>query len=258
MNNSRPLIFVSNDDGYNAEGIKTLIKVAMDYGDVIVAAPLNHQSGKASSITTLDPMRAIKKEEREGLTCYAVMGTPADCAKLGLGVLTGGRKVDLVLSGINHGLNHGNSVLYSGTMGVVFEGIMAGIPSVAFSFDNFSPDATFDTCVPVMRHVIAKVMTQGLPQGVCLNVNIPNCERIEGIKTAITAPGAWTNTWDHRTAPHGFDYYWMLGEYVEKDPDDSRTDAYWLRRNYVTVTPVHIDQTDYEAMSKVDELLKGF
>lgn len=258
MKETRPFIFVSNDDGYNAAGINTLIKVAMEYGDVLVAAPLNHQSGKASSITTYDPLRAIKKEEREGLQSYAVMGTPSDCAKLGLGVLTAGRKVDLVLSGINHGLNHGNSVLYSGTLGVVFEGVMAGIPSIAFSFDNYSPDAEFDSCIPVLRHVIGKVMNEGMPHGICLNVNIPHSEHLEGIKTAITAPGAWTNTWDHRTAPHGFDYYWMLGEYVETNPNDNRTDAYWLRRNYVTVTPVHIDQTDYESMEQVDKLLQGF
>lgn len=258
MKKTRPYIFVSNDDGYNAAGINTLVEVAMEFGDVLVAAPLNHQSGKASSITTLDPMRAIKKEEREGLTSYAVMGTPADCAKLGLGVLAGGRKVDLVLAGINHGLNHGNSVLYSGTLGVVFEGVMAGIPSVAFSYDNYSPDAAFHSCIPIMRHVIERVIKHGMPQDVALNVNIPCCHHIEGIKTAVTAPGAWTNSWDHRTAPHGFDYYWMLGEYVETDPDDCRTDAYWLRRNFATVTPVHIDQTDFNAISQVDELLKGF
>lgn len=258
MNNSRPLILVSNDDGYNFPGIKALIEVAMEFGDVIVVAPLVHQSGKASSITTHDPLKVMKIEEREGLLVYAVNGTPADCAKLGLGVLVGDRKVDLLLSGVNHGHNDGNSVIYSGTLGVVFEGAMAGLPSVAFSLDDYDYNANFDNCLPVMRHVISRVLQNGLPHGICLNVNMPKCDRILGIKTTITAPGQWTNAWDQRTAPHGFNYYWMLGEYDEVDSEDSRTDAYWLRHNYVSVTPLHVDQTDFESMAQVDDMLKGF
>ena len=134
----RPLIFVSNDDGYNYPGIKALIEVAREFGDVIVAAPVNHQSGKASSITMSEPLRVIKKKEEPGLTVYAVNGTPTDCAKLGLGVLVGDRKVDLVLSGVNHGFNHGNSVLYSGTLGVVMEAsISTSIPSCIYNFLDF-------------------------------------------------------------------------------------------------------------------------
>lgn len=258
MKAQRPLIFISNDDGYNFPGIKALIKVAMEFGDVIAAAPLVHQSGKASSITIMEPLRAFVVEQREGLTAYAVNGTPVDCAKLGMGKLVGNRKPDLVLAGVNHGLNHGNSVIYSGTMGVVFEGVMAGVPSVALSYDDYRPDATFDKCIPVMRHVIDRVLRNGLPKDVCLNVNIPKCDEIKGIKTTITAPGIWTNTWDHRTDPRGVDYYWMLGNYDESNPDDDRTDTYWLRRGYVSVTPVHVDQTDFESINDVDNLLKGY
>ena len=99
----KPFILVSNDDGYSFDGIKVLIDVAREFGDVMVVAPLNHQSGKASSISVTDPLRVIKIKEEPGLTVYAVNGTPSDCAKLGLGVLVGDRKVDLVLSGVNHG-----------------------------------------------------------------------------------------------------------------------------------------------------------
>ena len=256
--NARPFIFISNDDGYNFPGIKALIEVAMEFGDVLVAAPLNHQSGKASSISVNDPLRSVLVEERKGLKIYAVNGTPADCAKLGLGVLVGDRKVDLVLAGVNHGMNHGNSVIYSGTMGIVFEGLMAGFPSVAFSYDNYSPKATFEKCVPVMRHIIARVLERGLPFDVCLNVNIPAIEGdFKGVKITTTAPGVWTNTWDHRVDTHGMDYYWMLGEYDETNTDDDRTDLYWLRRGWVSVTPVHIDQTDFQSMSAVDKLING-
>ena len=253
----RPLILVSNDDGYNFPGIKVLIDVAKEFGDVIVVAPQLHQSAKASSLTISEPLRAIKKHEEPGLTVYTVNGTPADCAKLGLGVLVGDRKVDLVLSGVNHGHNMGNSVIYSGTIGVVLEGVMTGIKSVAFSYNDYRFDCDFSSCVPFIRRVIDKVLKNPLPKDVCLNVNIPKVDdTIKGIKVTTTSLGVWTNTWDHRTDPRGADYYWMLGEYEERDPDDAHTDMYWNRRGYVTVTPIHIDQTDFEAMAFLANLLE--
>lgn len=253
----RPLILVSNDDGLNFPGIKVLTQVAREFGDVVVVAPTLHQSAKASSITIAEPLRAVKKKVEPGLTVYTVNGTPADCAKLGLGKLLEGRKVDLVLSGVNHGHNLGNSVLYSGTIGVVLEGVMAGIKSVAFSYNDYRRDCDFSPCVPFIRRVIDMVLKNDLPKDVCLNVNIPKVEGpIEGIKVTTTSLGVWTNTWDHRKDPRGEDYYWMLGEYEERDPEDARTDMYWNRRGYVTVTPVHIDQTDFEAIAPLAQLLE--
>jgi len=256
QSSSRPLIFVSNDDGYNFPGIKSLIDVAMEFGDVIVVAPLTHQSGTGSSISISEPLRAYRIEEREGLTIYAVKGTPTDCVKIGLGALVGDRKVDLVLSGVNHGYNHGSSVIYSGTMGIVMEGALAGIPSVAFSYGEFGPEGDFTPCLPFMRHIISRVLEQGLPRYICLNVNIPLVEgEIKGMKMAVAAPGRWTNTWEHRVDPQGVDYFWMLGEYEEDNPEDDRTDFYWLRRGYVTVTPTRIDQTDFDSMEMVEKML---
>ena len=253
----RPLILVSNDDGYSFPGIKVLIEVAREFGDVLVVAPQLHQSAKASSITITDPLRAIKQHEEPGLTVYTVNGTPADCAKLGLGVLAGDRKVDLVLSGINHGHNMGNSVIYSGTIGVVIEGLMAGIKSVAFSYNDYHFDCDFSPCVPYIRRIIDMTLKNPLPKDVCLNVNFPNTDnQFNGIKVTTTSLGVWTNTWDHRTDPRGIDYYWMLGEYEERNPDDSNTDMYWSRRGYVTVTPIHIDQTDFEAITPLAKLLE--
>lgn len=253
---NKPLIFISNDDGYNFPGIKTLIEVAQEFGDVIVAAPLHHQSGKGSSISTFEPLRIIQMQKQEGLAVYAVLGTPADCAKIGLGVLTGGRKVDLLLSGINHGLNHGSSVLYSGTMGIALEGVLEGIPSIAFSYDDYHMDVDFTPCLPVIRQTINNVLSKGLPHGICLNVNMPKVDdHINGIKTTIASPGRWTNTWDHRIDVHGMDYYWMLGNYEEEAPDDDRTELYWLRRGYACATPVHVDQTDYDTLKDVDKIL---
>lgn len=252
----RPLILISNDDGYNFPGIKTLTQVAREFGDVVVVAPMLHQSAKASSITIAEPLRAIKKHEEPGLTVYTVNGTPADCAKLALGQLLEGRKVDLVLSGINHGHNLGYSSLYSGTIGVVLEGVMAGIKSVAFSYNDYRFDCDFTPCEPLLRNIISAVLKNDLPRDVCLNVNIPKVDVIKGIKVTSTAAGVWTNTWDHRLDPRGMDYYWMLGEYEERDVNDPCTDMYWDRQGFVTVTPMHIDQTDFAAIPALARLLE--
>ena len=253
----RPLILVSNDDGFNYPGVKALAQVAREFGEVVVVAPLLHQSAKASSITIAEPLRAIKKQEEPGFTVYAVNGTPADCTKLGLGQLLEGRKVDLVLSGINHGHNLGNSVLYSGTIGVVLEGVMAGINSIAFSYDDYHFDTDFSPCMPYIRSIIDSVLKNGLPQDVCLNVNFPKLDQpFKGIKVTSSAKGVWTNTWDHRTDPRGTDYYWMLGSYDERNPGDNTTDMYWARQGYATVTPIHIDQTDFDSMTAVAKLLE--
>lgn len=252
----KPLILVSNDDGYNYPGLVALTSVAREFGDVVVVAPLLHQSAKASSITISEPLRAIKKKEEPGLTVYTVNGTPADCAKLALGKLLEGRKVDLVLSGVNHGHNLGNSVLYSGTIGVVLEGVMAGKKSVAFSYNDYRQDCDFTPCKPFIRAIIDKVLKNDLGQDVCLNVNIPKVDSIKGIKVTTTALGVWTNTWDHRKDPRGVDYYWMLGDYQERDPHDQSTDMYWNREGYVTVTPLHIDQTDLAAIPALAKMLE--
>lgn len=254
----RPLILVSNDDGYYAGGIKELTRIAGDYGDVLVVAPATHQSGQASAITISVPVVAHKVEEREGFIGYSVVGTPADCAKLAIDQCLGGRMPDLVLSGINHGFNSGNSVIYSGTMGVVFEGLFHGIHSVAFSYGSYGQHTDFSPCEPVVRHVIERVLAQGLPPHVCLNVNIPLVEHatdLKGVKVTRGALGRWQGEFEHRVNPFGEDYYWITGDFVEEDPNDTLNDTYWLKRGWVSVTPVHADQTDYEAMDTIAALV---
>lgn len=177
----RPLILISNDDGFSFNGIKTLIKVARKYGDVVAVAPAMQQSGKGCSITFFDPLRALKLKEEEGYTEYQVPGTPTDCVKLALDQLLGGRKPDLVLSGINHGYNYGICTLYSGTMGVVFEAAVHHLPAVAFSAEPFAPESDFTSYEPWIEKVLERVLENGLPDGICLNVNMPEkCQRHEG------------------------------------------------------------------------------
>ena len=253
----RPLILISNDDGYHYNGIHTLIKVAQRYGDVFVAAPAVHQSGKSSAISLDRPVRAHIMEQREGFTAVEVTGTPADCVKLAISQLMCERRPDLVLAGINHGYNMGISTLYSGTMACVYEGIMHGVPSVAFSYGVFTRDADTSPCEPLVEQVLQRVLKNGLPQDVCLNVNIPpmNEAPVKGLKVTISDLGRWINEWEKRSHPHGGDYYWMTGDYEMRDENDDTTDMYWLHRGYATVTPCHIDQTDHASMGAISDLL---
>lgn len=257
MDQNRPLILISNDDGYHYNGIKSLIEVAMRYGDVFVAAPAVHQSGKSSAISLDSPVRAHMVEKREGFTAYEITGTPADCVKLAISQLMADRKPDLVLAGINHGYNMGISSLYSGTMACAYEGIMHGVPAVAFSYGVFTRQADTDVCKPLVEHVLQQVLKDGLPDGVCLNVNIPPMteQAVKGLKVTTSDLGRWVNEWERRTHPQGGDYYWMTGDYEMLDDNDDRTDMYWLRRGYATVTPCHIDQTDHASLTQIAKLL---
>ena len=258
MDNKKPLILISNDDGYNYNGISSLIQVAQRYGDVFVAAPAVHQSGKSSAITLDAPVRAHLVERREGFTAYEINGTPADCVKLAISQLMRDRQPDLVLAGINHGYNMGISSLYSGTMACVYEGIMHCVPSVAFSYGVFTRDADTDVCIPLVEQVLPRVIEGGLPQGVCLNVNIPPItaeQPLKGLKVTISDLGRWVNEWEKREHPMGGDYYWMTGDYEMLDDNDDRTDMYWLRRGYATATPCHIDQTDHQSLGQIADLL---
>ena len=129
---SRPLILITNDDGINACGIRSLAEYLMPLGDVVVVAPDGARSGQSAAITVKEPLRMAMVENREGYKAFKTTGTPVDCIKLALNVLFADRP-DLIVSGINHGSNSGVSVIYSGTMGAVFEGIVQGVPSIGFS-----------------------------------------------------------------------------------------------------------------------------
>ena len=255
-NKKRPLILISNDDGYNYNGIKSLIRAAREIGDVFVVAPAVHQSGMSSAITFIHPVRAIKVAQEPGYTAYLATGTPADCVKLALSQLMADNMPDLVLAGINHGYNSGLNTLYSGTMACVFEGILHGVPSVAFSYGDYNSDADTSVCEPVVKHVTERVLKGGLPKDVCLNVNIPKVEGgFKGMKVTAGDMGRWVNEWEHRVDPTGRDYYWLTGEFEMADKGEGLTDYYWLERGYVTVTPTHVDQTDFASMSQIVDLL---
>lgn len=243
----RPLIFIGNDDGFRAGGLAALIDIASRYGDVVAVAPYEHQSGKSSAITVDTPLRVHCIKSSLHTMIYSVNGTPVDCAKLAFDRLLP-RTPDLVLSGINHGYNSGNSVIYSGTMGVVFEGSFRGVPSIGFSYGDYMPDADFTPCVPVAEQIIKDALGGGIAKGVCLNVNIPKCDKVAGVKRVRSAVGYWKEEFEERVDPRGRVYYWLTGSYHNEEPDNPETDLYWLDRNYATIVPCRADQTAYDQL----------
>ncbi len=242
-------IFITNDDGIHARGIRQLIAIAREFGDVYVVAPDGPQSGKSHAITLSVPMRAKPLPvEEPGLVEYACSGTPVDCVKLGLRELFKDKPMDLLLSGINHGSNAATNVLYSGTMGAAIEGIMEGVPAIGFSMATYDQQVCFDPAVDSVRTIIRQMIAHGRV-GDCWNVNIPVGE-VKGIKACVQAHATWDERILRREDPHGRPYYWLEGDFENDDPRTD-TDSYYLDHGYVAVVPVTVDMTDRAALSRM-------
>jgi 5'-nucleotidase len=245
----KPLILVTNDDGYRARGITELTQLAGEFGDVVVVAPVTGQSGMSHAVTLNHPIRLKTSSMYNGYEAYACSGTPADCVKIALNQILD-RKPDLVLSGINHGSNASVSLFYSGTVAAAIESCMNGIPSIALSVDDHSPDADFRLAVKCGRPLIAKVLANGLPTGTCLNVNFPRIppEECRGLRICRQTIGVWKEEFEKRTDPQGRDYFWLTGEFSNDEPGAEDTDEWALSHNYGAVVPVSVDVTDYPSL----------
>lgn len=239
----RPLILITNDDGFEAAGIRYLAECVGQWADVIVAAPDGPQSGQSSAITVSSELYLTRRADIGRAKVWSVNGTPVDCVKLAMHALFKERRPDMLLSGINHGSNSGNSVLYSGTMGAVLEGCTLGIPSVGFSLLDHNHDADFSECGRFVDEISRGVAASELPSGVCLNVNIPAECKPKGVKITRASQGYWTDEYSPVTTSDGRTAYRLTGHYVDRDPDDDTTDNYWLARGYVTVVPTCVDMT---------------
>ena len=244
----KPLILITNDDSVKAPGIRTLISCIRPFGRVIVVAPDRPQSGTAHAVTIAHPLRLeliVKETDYEEYSCN---GTPADCVKLAFKIVMR-RRPDFLFSGINHGNNASINIVYSGTMAAVLEGALAGVPSVGFSLNNYSLNANFKPSEKYIKTIAADVIKNGLPLGVCLNVNIPDmpAEEIKGIKVCRQAEGTWEEDFDEREDPHGQPYYWMKGVYVMTGNGED-TDQWAMEHGYIAVVPVQFDLTANHAL----------
>lgn len=248
----KPLILVTNDDGITAPGIRTLIRIMNDIGEVVVVAPDSPQSGMGHAIT-VDSTIQVRREHIDGgpQVEYSTSGTPADCVKLAKQEYLD-RTPDLCVSGINHGSNSSINVIYSGTMSAAIEAGIEGIPAIGFSLLDYNWDADFSHLDSFIRSITLNVLEHGLPEGVVLNVNFPKIqdEPLKGIKICRQARAVWKEQFDKRQNPQGKDYYWLTGRFTDLD-GGSDTDEWALKQNYASVVPVQFDLTAHQIIDQL-------
>jgi 5'-nucleotidase len=248
----RPLILISNDDGYHSKGIRGLVSMVKDFADVLVCAPESARSGYSCAFSAEPPLRLKRRHNMgEDVEVWSCNGTPVDCVKLAVDQFCRDRKPDMILGGINHGDNSTVNAHYSGTMGVAMEGCMKNIPSIAFSNCNYDPEAEQDNLTDYVRKIVKKVLAEGLPKGVCLNVNFPNRQTFEGVKACRMTYGQWVNEIVKEHHPRGYDYYWVVGQYRNEEPNAEDGDQWAIDHGYVAITPTTMDLTAYEMMETV-------
>lgn len=245
---TKKLILLTNDDGIEAGGLSSLYESLCkqpEY-DVRIVAPDKERSAVGHAITVFDPI-PVKKEYKDGkFYGYAVDGTPADCVKLAISSIFE-KKPDLLISGINKGANMGGNIIYSGTVSAATEGTIYGVPSIAISIDNIK--GTDYTYAASFAAIMAEKVLFGLriPKSTLLNINVPDVEGkdIRGVKVTHQSDVTYKDLFIKRVDPRGRDYYWMDGEFVEVH-NDKEGDYSAVKDNYISITPIHFDMTDYK------------
>ena len=233
---------ITNDDGILAHGIECLCEAAQPLGDVFVVAPDREQSATSHSLTLHHPLRPVQRAERR----WQVDGTPTDCVMLAVEALMDGRP-DFILSGVNHGQNMGEDVLYSGTVAAAMEGLSLGVPSIAVSFAGsvLRADALLETQVDLLTTLLRRLTSlPALPRDTLLNVNLPPiaAEDVKGFRLTRLGRRVFSDSITRMKDPWGREILWIGGGSVEwSGPDDSDFRA--VHDGYVSVTPLHLDLT---------------
>jgi 5'-nucleotidase len=240
-------IFLTNDDGIYAEGLWTLYKAFAENHSVTVIAPDRERSAVSHGITLHEPLRITRVRVAGGYSGYAVNGTPADCVKLGvLEVLD--EKPDLVISGINPGANVGSSIHYSGTVAAAREAVLYGVPAIAVSLNGYE-GLHYEDAAQFASRLAAYLSENPLPLGTFLNVNIPDLPRkdIAGVRITRQDMSLHTDYFEKRTDPRNRIYYWLGGD-TRTFEESQEVDGKAISRNYISVTPVSCDTTDYKTL----------
>jgi 5'-nucleotidase len=246
-------LLISNDDGILARGIGILTDVCRAIGDVSVVAPDREQSGASHSLTLQRPLRPVRRPDGS----YQVDGTPTDCVLLALGALLD-RKPDFVISGINHGPNMGEDVLYSGTVAAAMEGLSIGIPGVAVSFAGAEIELLDSHRSWLERLLRDIVHVRGFPDETLLNVNLPPIpgDEIRGIRVTTLGNRVFAGSLLRTSDPWGREVFWIGGGQISwtgRDDSDFRA----VRDGFISVTPLHVDLTNYALLEAVSEWQLG-
>ncbi|MGZ3883020.1 MAG: 5'/3'-nucleotidase SurE [Bacteroidia bacterium] len=252
---SKPLIFVTNDDGISAPGILSLVSTARKFGDVVIIAPDKPQSGMGHAITINATLRLNRTSYHQVENEYSCSGTPVDCVKMAVNKILP-KKPDLVLSGINHGSNSSINVIYSGTMSAAIEGALEGAPSIGFSLCDYGIDADFSQAGIFVEKIISESLKHKMPKGVCLNVNIPKLktDEIKGIKVCRQAKANWVEEFDERLDPYKRPYYWLTGRFMNFEPESTDTDEWALANGFISLVPTQCDLTAHDTIEKLKKL----
>ncbi len=253
----KPLILVTNDDGIDSKGIRYLVSLVSEFGDVVVVAPDSPQSGMGHAITVGDKLRLVNSDLFGNIESYKCSGTPADCVKIAKHHILKDKTIDLIVSGINHGSNTSISVLYSGTMSAAIEGAIENTPAIGFSLCDFDPNAFLEHTEEFIKKIVANALENGIPESVALNVNIPKFskEKIKGIKLCRQANAIWEETFDKRHDPYGREYYWMVGNFVNHD-NGKDNDEWAIENNYVSIVPCKFDLTSKRGLNFLEDKWK--
>jgi 5'-nucleotidase len=242
------IVLVTNDDGVHSAGLNALYRAMQDLGDSYIVAPDRERSAAGHSLTLHRPLKATEIRDR----VFSINGTPTDCVTLGINKLLP-EKPTLVVSGINKGANLGDDITYSGTVSAAIEGTIFGIPSIAFSLPS-DKHYYFDTASTFAARIASLVLEHSLPYDTLLNVNIPNVagHMIKGIKFTRQGKRVYDGAIQETFDPWGEKHFWIGGgkPYWERGED---TDIEAVQENYISITPIHLDLTNYDALSYFNE-----
>ena len=287
-------ILITNDDGYQAKGIKVLAEIMKKFGEVTVIAAKTHQSGMSMAVplgfkqiahrnfgyNNPNPYKASKEVEGHPVEWHYVDATPASCVKFGLNTMFLGNYPDVVVSGINHGSNAATASCYSGTLGAAAEAALNGIPAIGVSLDTLHPDADFSAVEKYFGDIFQKLMTE-LPQkhGIYYNVNFPDipAEEIKGVRVGNQGRGRWVREfkeWDARhyakygltpemlgqssnpVLEEGEDLYMMVGDFEDDATNTPEADHLLVAEGYISVVAHNIDCTDYCETDRLNSIFK--
>lgn len=243
-------ILLTNDDGIYAKGIHALIGELNSLAEIYVAAPDRERSGTGHSITVFEPIKVSSVQLPGVKAGWVIGGTPVDCVKLAVSKLIPD-KIDLVVSGINHGSNMGTDVVYSGTVSAAAEGVIMGSPSIAVSYDSTDKDADFDLTARFTKKVIKALTKVGIGKETLININVPaiSPQDIKGIRITSLGLRNYDNLFEEYKDPRGNTFYWLGGGVLEEE-QKTDSDVYAALHGYISITPIHLDLTDYKLIEE--------